>query len=226
MARARKKKSEPIATTTAPLPSVDDAPLFIRLNSGAKFRYDDIENNVFNIHDIAHNLSKQPRFLGAPDEDYNVAQHSCLVSDYILTFGTPYEAFCGLVHDFHEAFTGDVVTPLKKFFLRHGFDVEATLHMPIDEWVYTSCGIPWPIHDYAASTVKAADFILYQAEGRNLVKNFAGSPVPADYPPYNHKITVWTRRESAAQLIARFNRLLRLSRPFGGTHGSTANSAA
>lgn len=219
------------AEEETPRPALKPVPqpasgMFIRMNSGNKFRYDDIASNTFNLHDFAHNLAKLHRFLGAPDEDYNVAQHSCLVSDYLLAHTAPHIAFYGLIHDFPEAVIGDVVTPQKRWMLSLGFDFEKHMHDPVDKLVHNKIGMPYPLPADIRSLVDDADFVLYQAEGRNLVKGFAGSPLPQHAPPYNHKITVWSRKESYRQLIARFNRLLPLALPFGALHGRANNSAA
>jgi hypothetical protein len=64
------------------------------------------------IEDIAPMLSRQCRFNGAMRSDveiYTVAQHCCLVSDHL-----PDELKLeGLLHDAAEAYTGDLIKPIK-----------------------------------------------------------------------------------------------------------------
>lgn len=64
------------------------------------------------IRDIAHHLSRINRYLGATEKAINVAQHSVLVSQLC---GYKYGRFmtAGLLHDAHEAYTGDVGSPQK-----------------------------------------------------------------------------------------------------------------
>lgn len=83
--------------------------------------------------DIAISLSRLPRFLGHTRIPYSVAAHSLFVYD--LARATPglhgharasFSA-AALLHDGHEAYLGDVPTPVKRFFpayddLARGFD--------------------------------------------------------------------------------------------------------
>ena len=60
------------------------------------------------IEDIAHALSNICRYGGHCENFYSVAQHSCMVSDYLPAFKLE-----GLMHDGTEAYLGDMVRPLK-----------------------------------------------------------------------------------------------------------------
>lgn len=69
------------------------------------------------IEDIAWQLSRQPRFLGATTSEnvYNVAQHSVLVLNRIRQ--TVPDAnisllITALLHDSHEAYIGDIIRPM------------------------------------------------------------------------------------------------------------------
>lgn len=59
------------------------------------------------IVDIATALSRICRYTGHLDYHYSVAQHSVYVSEMTGTLE-------GLMHDAHEAYVGDVSSPLKK----------------------------------------------------------------------------------------------------------------
>lgn len=61
------------------------------------------------IEDIAHSLALQNRFAGHTKNPYSVAQHSLLVSDFV----SHENALWGLMHDSAEAYTMDVIRPLK-----------------------------------------------------------------------------------------------------------------
>lgn len=84
-------------------------PIEIQLSSGKYFNFRRFEPADFNIYDIASSLSKLCRFTGHVKHFYSVAEHSVLVS-YLVP---PELALEALLHDREEAYTNDVVTPLK-----------------------------------------------------------------------------------------------------------------
>jgi len=83
----------------------------IRLKSGGYWYFDDPATSTFTLDDIAHNLSKEPRFNGSNNSDlaYTVAQHGVNAS-YIAPPGFEFEA---LHHDDAEFAYKDVTTWLK-----------------------------------------------------------------------------------------------------------------
>lgn len=69
------------------------------------------------IEDIAASLSRIPRFNGHTREFYSVAQHCYLVSLYLERSLTSEPEFttlllAGLLHDAHEAYLGDITSPV------------------------------------------------------------------------------------------------------------------
>lgn len=65
-----------------------------------------------NFSDIAHNLSMQVRFNGSLGP-YTTAEHSVHVHDEAVLRGWPAEArLLALLHDAHEAYIGDLITPV------------------------------------------------------------------------------------------------------------------
>lgn len=67
------------------------------------------------IHDIAHHLAHINRFTGATTRSYTVAEHSLLCESMADAQGlTPKWRMAALLHDAHEAYLGDVATPIKQ----------------------------------------------------------------------------------------------------------------
>lgn len=67
------------------------------------------------IRDIAHQLSMVCRYGGAVQRFYSVAEHCCILSDYVRQHrpDEPMLALQALLHDASEAYIGDVPRPLK-----------------------------------------------------------------------------------------------------------------
>lgn len=82
--------------------------------SGATFDYGDAANATITIDDIAVALGNTCRFGGHVRNFYSVAEHEILVANLVYeAAGTREECYAALHHDSHEAFTGDVPSPLK-----------------------------------------------------------------------------------------------------------------
>lgn len=70
--------------------------------------------NAPTIEEIAHSLAQINRFTGHCRRPYSVAEHSLLVASIAAHEGASPSAQLGaLMHDAHEAFTGDVSSPVK-----------------------------------------------------------------------------------------------------------------
>ncbi len=65
------------------------------------------------IEDIMDGLAKICRYNGQINRFYSVAEHSVLVSRYAEIIGDQEAALPGLMHDAHEAYTGDIPSPHK-----------------------------------------------------------------------------------------------------------------
>lgn len=117
------------------------------------------------IVDIAHALSNECRFTGHCKPNYNVAQHSLILS-YIV----PQEhALAALLHDAAEAYTRDISSPQKEhlFIIDDGGnklslkDVESS----ILNLVFIKYGVSYPDH----ATIKSYEYMLLAAEVRDLM---------------------------------------------------------
>ena len=87
---------------------------WIQTFTGGRFYILDPREEEVDIFDIAHSLSMQCRYLGHAHNFYSVAQHSVLLATWCREKGmSPESQFEALMHDAHEAYTGDIPKPIK-----------------------------------------------------------------------------------------------------------------
>lgn len=134
--------------------------------SGAVFDFRNPHPNSVMPEDVAHHLARICRFKGAlAKENYSVAEHSCLMHDYVMGYYGVAEklAYHCLVHDAEEAYTGDFPSGLKQILSE---DTKAQL-MRIHDVVMTAFGAH-PI----LPMVKALDIRICVTEAREFM-NFS-----------------------------------------------------
>jgi uncharacterized protein len=83
----------------------------IHTGTGTHFDLANPSLESININDIANGLSKLCRFTGHSSAFYSVAEH-CYRASYIPR--NRKAQFAALMHDAHEAYVGDVSSPLKE----------------------------------------------------------------------------------------------------------------
>jgi hypothetical protein len=141
--------------------------------SGVEFYIQDPLPEDINIIDIAHALSHICRYNGHCSFHYSVAQHSALVAQLVpKEFALP-----ALLHDAHEAYTGDIVSPLKPAFKEVIKDLEYKLNVAIaTRWAFDPILLTHP-------EVRKADLIMLSTEHRDIIP--AKDPRAWDllYPP-------------------------------------------
>lgn len=124
--------------------------------SGGRFDYEAPDLAEIHISDIAHALSQICRFTGHTRRFYSVAQHSVLVSRIV-----PKEhALAGLLHDAHEAFVGDMATPLKDLL---------PSYRTIEERAWRAVATRLGVDSVPPDDVKRADLIALATERRDLL---------------------------------------------------------
>lgn len=116
--------------------------------------------------DIAWQLSMVNRWCGNLRLPYSVAQHSVLVARGIER---PEWRIYGLLHDAGEAYTGDIITPLKRMIQLGGFDIVGLEHR-IFATVLLALDLP-PMTREIAEAVHEADQRALAAEYRDIVRS-------------------------------------------------------
>jgi hypothetical protein len=158
--------------------------------TGNYFDFNAPFESVIDPEDIAFGLARTCRYGGHTKAFYSVAQHCVMVSRIL----PPELALVGLLHDASEAYTGDMVSPLKQIlpeFRRIEDSIEAAIARRF------SVPHPWP------AEVKHADLVLLVTEKRDLMG--AGTwPGLEAYEPLSEPIWPWAPDLAAAEWLANF----------------------
>lgn len=129
---------------------------WVQTYTGRRVDLFDPRLDQIDIEDIAHALSMQCRFNGHTRDFYSVAQHSVIVSMTV----PPRLAFAGLMHDAAEAYTGDLVRPLKRA-LPQFKEAERAIWEAICQ--------KWALDAELAPEVREADLRALATEARDLL---------------------------------------------------------
>lgn len=172
--------------------------------TGLQFWPLDPRVDQINIEDIAHALSLKCRFAGHCICFYSVAEHSYRVANVIktLTSNDPKLTLTALLHDAAEAYTADVVRPVKKFIKQFG-KIEHNLEKVISERF--NLIFPFP------ETIKWADTILLATESRDLM---CSPPKPWNFnniKPIEKKIIPWSWDKAEKKFLEMYNEIINRS---------------
>lgn len=160
------------------------------------------------IEDIAHALSQICRFNGHTKAPYDVASHSCNVQDIVRQWGCGSEVqLYALLHDAHEAYTGDMSRPYKNCLSGAARQEIDEINANIQRAIYRRLGLVDPSMEIRL-VVKDADNYALALEARehmvgtddwNLVETKPGDRLVYTKPG----------RVAEATFIAKFDELMR-----------------
>ncbi len=77
------------------------------------------QTDQLDLSDIANSLARQNRFNGNLKENYTVLEHSMCGAHLFVMNGMYSHAITFLMHDAHEAYIGDISSPVKRFLRVH-----------------------------------------------------------------------------------------------------------
>jgi hypothetical protein len=128
--------------------------------------------DTIDIRDIACSLSRINRFNGATKLPLNMADHSItMVSILAIGRQPPLVQMLGLLHDAHEAYIGDITTPVRQEIAAFaGFDVMARIASRLDRAIRLAFGLAADAHVPHVGAVLAADRAALGAEWRDLME--------------------------------------------------------
>ena len=140
--------------------------------------------------DIPEALARIPRFTGhVRGGAYSVAQHSVIGANALQQeTGRRDLAAAFLLHDAHEAYIGDIATPIgpaladlavhaSPMGVNADLHVRRALHLmkaQLDRAIHDAAGIEWPLPDDVARAVKEMDLRMLATERRQVL-----GPAPA-----------------------------------------------
>lgn len=119
------------------------------------------------LADVAHALAQINRFTGHARRPYSVAEHSLLVLDIVEHLFAPANVHCklaALMHDAHEAYVGDMATPVK----RVAGEAWGLLEHRFERTLRSAWGLHSAAHEFG-QTIKQADMIALATERAQLM---------------------------------------------------------
>ena len=172
---------------------------YIETFTGERFYTRDHRRTTPAITDIAHALANTCRYGGHCARFYSVAEHSCLVADWLIDTGaTKAVAFVGLMHDAQEAYIGDMPSPLKAV-----IPAFAALEREVWEWIADEFALPYALPEI----VKEADQRILIDERRALMSPTASDAGWPAVEPLGMPIYAWLPKGAEAEFLRRFRLL-------------------
>lgn len=159
------------------------------------------------LRDIAHHLATLNRFCGAASLPLSIAQHSLHVAK-LLEGLNPRVALLGLLHDAHEAYLGDAITPVKEAMSHALFagmpSRRDELEAGFDAAIHERFGLA-PPDATEKRNIALMDEVAFVTEWRDLMPE--GVPCPAAAPPARWRVRplAWPKAEEA--FLAMFDKL-------------------
>lgn len=145
------------------------------------------DSGAITLENIAHGISNLCRFHGQTREFYSVAQHSVIMAQEA---GTRRLALLALFHDAAEAFTGDVISIIKKPVNHKTNGLIKKYEDKIDKAIFDIFRIP-PKTPNEGKQVKLLDRQALITEARDLMPAGAAGALQGQF---KHCILPFTRR--------------------------------
>lgn len=161
----------------------DDRGPWMQTASGRKLHLLNPQPGEIVIEDIAHGLSHIARFNGQTKHHWplSVAQHSLHVAAiaekdaYVAGLNLRDAYLHGLLHDAHEAYIGDITTPVGR--ILNGGGALALLKARVQTAVYDALGIKLPSPE-VSEIVRGADKAALLNERRRFLDGTEGPLLP------------------------------------------------
>ncbi|MCA3174489.1 MAG: hypothetical protein ING36_02970 [Burkholderiales bacterium] len=140
--------------------------------NGGKFNLTDPKPEQVFLDDIAHGLASQNRFIGRTRPCWSVAQHSLLCAELAgVMHQDPGLVMAALLHDAHEAYIGDIATPVVQAIDKLHPGTASVLHdmkCLLDDTIFDALDVPEAAFYLGTETLKRIDAIALSVE-KNLL---------------------------------------------------------
>lgn len=154
-----------------------------QLRDGSYFDLLDPDPAKIELLDIARSLSRICRFNGRTTRHYSVLEHSLRVRTLgVMTQPRRTSALerALLLHDAAEAYTGDIIQPMKSALRLSGCtalkEIEHRLERAVEERFWLPSGI------MADPCIKEADLLALEWERRNVIEPLGVLETPPEWP--------------------------------------------
>jgi hypothetical protein len=193
---------------------------YVLTSKGLKLHFSSPNRESIHPDDIAHHLAGINRYNGATKRGkgfYSVAQHCVLASRLAEDRGfSPVVQFGALLHDAPEAYTGDMVSPLKEFLFSRCPEFKKVwkeLEESILIAVYARCGLEWDdprLDEHYWTALKDLDLDMLAAERQALMaEDPTWNPTPAEDSPL---VRPWSAEQAEEKWRQRYSKLVNRAR--------------
>lgn len=176
-------------------PFFDPKKIVLGTYRGTYFDLGDPTLEQVDLATIAHALARLNRFTGHLEIPYSVAMHAIAVSDRLFAdTKNPLIALQGLHHDSHEAYLGDVTTPVKKLIFEKTGMKWDVIEADVRDAVRVALGVPCTLHgDVIKMDLNMTCSEHYHFGHADLRAWYGGAKIyPLKWPDADP--TIWTRR--------------------------------
>lgn len=178
---------------------------FVRTYTGRDVSLDSPQAQTIDIRDIACGLSRINRFSGATRLPLNVADHSINVVRWLgMLKAPPITQMLGLLHDAHEAYMGDITTPVRRQVKACvSIDVFRQIADQLDQVIRSAFGLAELTDARHLAAVDLADQAVFAAEWRDLMDG----PSPSLFTPAPFAIKPRSPDKAEQDFLRFFERL-------------------
>jgi hypothetical protein len=181
---------------------------WLHTHAGLAFDLVDPRVDQVSLRDVAHALSNLCRYTGHASRFYSVAEHSVHVSRRVAAevghLGLPRRAvWCALMHDAHEAYLGDVASPIKAAMRAMGGTSWKSLERGVERCVRERFDCEMELGEQVEYAVRVADVRMLATEAPQVLP----WPPPRDWElpdwatPYDAQLSFHEPRVARARFL-------------------------